>query len=282
MKNRFFCIMLILVSSAVFAEDSPLTGKIFDTSSVTLNGRRFSKEQVAESWREQSGSAIVGDHTISYWLYDTLSYHGGKPDDIYNRYIPSWVQKMGYVIDYDSINTYDPNPGLASSVQALMSQKGCDISVALVQYNHGYDYVVINEWFKSKGIYKTTIYPLHSQKATVLFFEHYKFPSNDGVIDLGAMTETVAGQKINAEYSDLFKNDRYASYGEYFNMGINSAKYVAGGMIKNLQQGHLYKVWYNATSLMDDVEPDYIAEFLGYIWFGNNDSYIFTMYEPRR
>jgi hypothetical protein len=49
-----------------------------------------------------------------------------------------------------------------------------------------------------------------------------------------------------------------------------------------MKYGHLYKVWYNAVSLMDDVGPDHISEFLGYIWIGNDDSYIFTLYEPRR
>lgn len=197
MKNRHFPIILILVSFAAFADDSPLTGVEF-TESVTLNGQRFIKSQVAESWREQSGSAIIGDQNVNYWLYDTLGYHGGKSDEIYNRYIPSWVQKMGYIIDYDRIKTSDPNPNLASSVQALMSQKGCDVSVALIKYDHDYDYVVINEWFKSRSIYKTTVYPLHSLQA------------------------------------------------------------------------------------MDDVEPDHISEFLDYIWIGNDDSYIFTLYEPRR
>ncbi|GHV78399.1 hypothetical protein AGMMS49944_01900 [Spirochaetia bacterium] len=259
-----------------------MTGREFNTLIVTLNGQRFTKGQVAESWREQSGSAIVGDHTINYWLYDTVAYHGGKSDDIYNRYIPSWVEKMGYVIDYDSINTYDPNPGLAPSVQALMQQRACNVALALINYNHGYDYVVINEWFKSRGIYKTTIYPLHSKQATVRFFEHYKFPSNDGVVDLGAMTETIARQRIDTEFDALFKNDMYASFGKYFNMGQNWAKYVAGDMIKRPQQGHLYKLWYNAASLIDDDEPDYIAEFLGYMWIGNDDSYIFMLYEPRR
>ncbi|GHT86802.1 hypothetical protein FACS1894137_12880 [Spirochaetia bacterium] len=281
-KTVVIFIILFSVPLAAFAEDSPLTGMEFNTLVVTLNGQRFTKAQVAESWREQSGSVIFGDHTISYWLYDSLAYHSGKSDDIYNRYIPSWVEKMGYAIDYDRINIIDPNPGLAPSVQALMTQRDCNVSVTLIKYYYGYDYVVINEWFKSRSAYKTTAYLLHSKQATVRFFEHYKFPSNDGVVDLGLMTETAAGQRIETEFNDLFKNDRYASYGRYFNMDQNSVNDVAGNMIGKSQQGHLYKVWYNAASLMDNVGPDYLAEFLGYIWIGPNDTYIFTLYEPRR
>jgi hypothetical protein len=38
---------------------------------------------------------------------------------------------MGYVIDYDDMDVYDPNPDLASSVKALMRQRSCVVSVTI-------------------------------------------------------------------------------------------------------------------------------------------------------
>ena len=102
MKNKFV-ILLFFTSFAVFADDSPLTGWEFNEYSVTLNGRRFWKSEYAESWREQDGFAMVGGRKIHYWLYDTVSYHNGKADEIYNEFLPHWIEKTGYVIDYDHI-----------------------------------------------------------------------------------------------------------------------------------------------------------------------------------
>jgi hypothetical protein len=161
MNKRFLFIALFFSSFAAFAEKSPMNGWEFTNMFVTLNGQFFSARQYPQSWREQDGYAIVQGRTLHYWLYDTISYHGGDGSVIYNRVIPEWVEEMGYVIDYDGIKVYDPNPELASSVRALMQQRGCDISVTLVTDYPRYDYFVINEYFKSKGKYKTTVYPLY-------------------------------------------------------------------------------------------------------------------------
>jgi hypothetical protein len=152
-------IALFFVSSFSFAEEPPISGSgwHYALGGTKLNGRYF--YDVSESYREQDGHALVQGRRLHYWLYNTVLYHDGNADEIYNRYIPHWVEKMGYVIDFDNIQIINPNPQLASSVRALMQQRGCDVSVALVTDNS--NYVVINEHFKSKGTYKTTIYYLY-------------------------------------------------------------------------------------------------------------------------
>jgi hypothetical protein len=160
MKNMFFLAGMLIIPYLCFAEEPPISGSGWTYDLGTkFNGKTFL--YVSESYREQDGYAIVQGGKLHYWLYDTVSYHDGDADEIYNQYIPRWIEKMGYVIDFDNIHVYNPNPNLASSVRALMRQRGCDISVALVTDNLAYDYVVINEWFKSKGTYKTTIYPFY-------------------------------------------------------------------------------------------------------------------------
>jgi len=138
------------------------------TKPVTLNGRSFfgsksewSNSSFADSYREQDGYAIVLGRKFHYWLYDTITYHNGNVSDIYDRVIPNWVERLGYVIDFDNIEVYNSNTDLANSVRALMKQRGCDISVALVTDNSNYHYVVINEYLTNKKQYKTTIYYLY-------------------------------------------------------------------------------------------------------------------------
>ena len=71
------------------------------------------------------------------------------------------VERLGYVIDFDNIYVTDNNTALANSVRALMKQRGCNISVALVTDNPNYHYVVINEYLTYSGKYKFTKYPLY-------------------------------------------------------------------------------------------------------------------------
>jgi hypothetical protein len=176
MKKVIFMTVLFLMSLTVFAqrnnieEKSPLSDWQFNELSVTLNGRRFAKNEVPQSWREQSGYALVGERRRFYWLYDTISYHGGDAADIYNRYLPYWVEKLGYVIDFDNIfePDLDLHPDLApSSLKGLMQQRGCDVSVTIITGPIGplaydIDYLIINEYFKSRGEYKTTLYTLRN------------------------------------------------------------------------------------------------------------------------
>ena len=155
-KYLFFTFALFFVSFASFAQEAPMSGWRFNSFSVELNGRRFGQYQYAESWREQEGYAIVLEQRMKYWLYDTYSYRSGIADELLNYVLPQWVEGMGYVIDFDNILKINPNNDLASSVKALMTQRGADISVTLYS-----NLLYVNNYDRSTGIYSTTIYPLY-------------------------------------------------------------------------------------------------------------------------
>jgi len=172
MKRIIFVIFALSFCTTVYAQrvdiqkKSPMSGWEFNEWSVMLNGRTFGKYDVAKSFNEQSGFAIVQGRSLFYWLYNTIAYHNGNADTIYNRYLPYWVEALGYVIDYDNISVTNNNTNLATSVKALMQQRGADVSVTIITGPIGdtpkydIDYLIINEHFVSKGTYKTTVYPL--------------------------------------------------------------------------------------------------------------------------
>ena len=155
MKKLVLIFTLLVAPVAIFAEDPPMRGWSFNEPTVWLNGRGFVYYEYASSFREQDGYAIVDGERVHFWLYDTYAYHNGDGIDIH-RVAASWVEKMGYVIDYDNMRIVIPNTGMASSVKALMSQRGCDMSITIRQNT-----LIINDYDKSKGIYWTTIYPLY-------------------------------------------------------------------------------------------------------------------------
>lgn len=162
--KRKLCVIFILFCCAagLFAEKPPIksVGWRWD-SGVTLNGKWF--YDVAESYREQDGWAVVQGRKLHYWLYDTYAYWNGNGGLLIKQCIPAWIERMGYVIDFDNIRKYNPNNDLASSVKALMKQRGCDVSVTLCtkqNYGTNKDFVVINSYDKDKDNYFTIIYNL--------------------------------------------------------------------------------------------------------------------------
>lgn len=162
MKKKLLSIIFCILCSSVlcmFAEEPPISGGgwHWDTG-VNLKGKLFF--DVAETYREQDGWAFIeGVGKIHYWLYDTYTYHDGYGNAIVDRYVPTWIESMGFVIDFDHMERVNPNPDLASSVKALMKQRGCDISVAII-ITPTYSYVVINNYDKSANSYWTDIIPL--------------------------------------------------------------------------------------------------------------------------
>ena len=137
-----------------YTEKTILNGKCFYGSKADGVQNNF-----ADSYREQDGYAIVLGRSLHYWLYDTQTYHGGDTFEICNHIVPHWVERLGYDIDFDNIEVSQPNIRLVSSVKALMAQRGCDVSMALVD-NVDYMYVVVNEHLAKWRQYKTTCYYL--------------------------------------------------------------------------------------------------------------------------
>ena len=162
MKKKLSSILLVFIFFASFnlsAEEPPIeSGGWHWDSGVTLNGKWF--YDVSESYKEQDGWALVLGEKIHYWLYDTYTYHDGYGKSIVDRYVPTWIESMGYVIDFDHMRRVNPNKDLASSVKALMKQRNCDVSVALITRDTAYPYVVINNYDKDSDSYWTDIIPL--------------------------------------------------------------------------------------------------------------------------
>ena len=170
MKKNILILIFCLIGLLCFAQEDGTSPMYYwrYTEMIKLNGKYFHGSKAdgfnntfADSYREQDGYALVSGHKLHYWLYDTITYYNGNASDIYDRVIPNWVEWLGYVIDFDNIEVYNPNTDLANSVRALMKQRGCGISVTLVTDNSNYHYVVINEYLTNKKQYKTTIYYLY-------------------------------------------------------------------------------------------------------------------------
>lgn len=170
MKKIFaaFTVMMMFAIAGLTAQEthSPMYYWRYKES-VTLNGRRFFGSKAdgatwsyADSWFEQDGYALVQGRKLHYWLYDTYTYHDGDGWTIIDEIIPSWVEDMGYVIDFDHVKKYSPNKKLANSVKALMKQRDCDVSVALIT-NESPNYVVINNYDESDNTYWTYVYNLY-------------------------------------------------------------------------------------------------------------------------
>lgn len=159
MKKKLLILSFLFMTFALFAEEPPIeSGGWHWDSGITLNGKWFFN--VAESYKEQDGWALVLGEKIHYWLYDTYTYHDGYGKSIIDRYVPAWIESMGYVIDFDHMRRVNPNKDLASSVKALMKQRNCDLSVALITRDPAYPYVVINNYDKDSDSYWTDIIPL--------------------------------------------------------------------------------------------------------------------------
>lgn len=155
MKKKWLAtIAVLLLAMAGFTEKPPIG---YENAFFNLKGTWFNN--VAPSYREQDGWAVVQGRKLHYWLYDTYTYHEGNGISIVNQYIPAWIERMGYVIDFDNIREVSPNNDLASSVKALMKQRDCDVSVALIT-DKRIPYVVINSYDKDKDNYFTIIYNL--------------------------------------------------------------------------------------------------------------------------
>lgn len=159
MKKKWLAtIAVLLLAMAGFAEEPPIAGGGWHwEDGKNLKGKIF--YDGASSYKEQDGWAVVQGRKLHYWLYDTYAYHDGNWLPIVDQYVPQWIERMGYVIDFDNTEEYNPNNNLASSVKALMKQRGCDVSVALITDGR-VPYVVINIYTKHANSYGTIIYYL--------------------------------------------------------------------------------------------------------------------------
>ena len=130
---------------------------------------------------------------------------------------------MGYVIDYDHMRTVYPNNSLASSVKALMKQRDCDVSVALITSNPANPYVVINDYDRDKDSYGTNIIPLYKQ---------------NNVEQKKQMKNTSTNRKANSKSRTDFAQELYKLRHHTFEDTRVGTLHTGG--IKTLQYRYIY------------------------------------------
>ena len=151
MKKKFIILLLCLNTVfALYAQEDEYSPMVHAGDSWVYDRQEYS---------EQDGYALILGRKVHYWLYDTYKKHDGDGSHLLNQVFPKWVEELGYVIDFDNIRKVSPNTSLASSVKALMEQRGCDVSVTLWQEKSG-DYLYVNDYDEDNNTYSTIIYPL--------------------------------------------------------------------------------------------------------------------------
>jgi len=112
MKRYLIIFTLLFVCLNVYSQQMPLL-KI--------------APQKSSFFKESTGKAIVNNESLTYWLYQTSA------DDMWEliRYLHSYVESIGFVIDFDSFSGVEDNPHLARSVRSLMFWQNRNISITI-------------------------------------------------------------------------------------------------------------------------------------------------------
>ena len=176
-------------------QNPPIGEKWWYETDVILNGKRFRGSTVDDSYREQDGWTYIHNkdrnlkdkdgRRISpfdsfgllggylrqhYWLYDTYMYNNGNPNNLYDNYIPAWIESLGLTIEFNKIQDLSPNLYLDENVKSLMKQRNCDFAVTILNYygslqnmfrqynNHHFKILIIN-YDKKKNVFSTRIIP---------------------------------------------------------------------------------------------------------------------------
>ncbi|MDR1505656.1 MAG: hypothetical protein LBI67_00995 [Treponema sp.] len=138
-KRIFFVVLFFLVVSSVFG-DSP-AGHLIGFS-------------------ETDGYCIVeGYGRLHYWLYDTYSWHDGDGRQLTRAFL-TYVERLGWTVDYDNYRHVAPNNELAQSVRRMMSGKNSDVSMTIIEHNRKSATLVINNYDATNGYWWSGFYPL--------------------------------------------------------------------------------------------------------------------------
>ena len=130
-------------------------------SLLTLNGV-FADTPAGHLWgyAEKDDYCIVeGFGRLHYWLYDTYSYYDGDGVPLIEAFI-SYVERLGWTVDYDNIEYISPNNELASSVKSMMNTKNSDVSMTIIEINTNIALMYLNSYTARGGYWFTYIYPL--------------------------------------------------------------------------------------------------------------------------
>jgi len=144
MAKKLIFVLFIFVSLSNLYAQSPLSGD-----------DRY-------NWKQQEGYALVEGVRIHYWLYNTYAVYNGNWENL-SSLLHQWVERLGWVIDYDNAEILIPNKELARSVKSLMASRNCDVAVTILENNNKKAFLIINCWdWEQEGddAYWTEIYPL--------------------------------------------------------------------------------------------------------------------------
>jgi len=128
---------------------------------LTLHGV-FADTLAGHLWgyAEKDGYCIVEDFgRLHYWLYDTYSYYDGNGNPLIEAFI-SYVECLGWTVDYDNIEYISPNNDLALSVKSMMTAKNSDVSMTIIEINKNIAFMYLNSYNAKKDYWFTYIYPL--------------------------------------------------------------------------------------------------------------------------
>jgi hypothetical protein len=113
-------------------------------------------------YAETEGYCIVEGQRMHYWLYSTSD---GETSQLIRAFV-SYVENLGWTVDYDSFEEIWFNEELAESVKRMMIAKNADVSMTIVEYNKSKGALIVNDCLVNENhqrvydIFRTRIYPL--------------------------------------------------------------------------------------------------------------------------
>ncbi|GHV06926.1 hypothetical protein FACS189485_16290 [Spirochaetia bacterium] len=113
MKKLYFTIAFLLVCFCLYGQQMPL-------DKIAPHRSAF--------YQETTGKAIVNNESLTFWLYQC------SPNDIEELtvYLHSYVESIGYIVDYDSFSGLEVDPQLPTSVRNLMYWRNRNVSITIL------------------------------------------------------------------------------------------------------------------------------------------------------
>jgi len=139
-KIALIVLFVMFVSNNAFAQNTPTSGR----------------------YSETDGYCIVDGQRLHYWLYSTSD---GETSQLIRTFI-SYVEKLGWTIDYDNYIEIFFNDELAVSVKRMMIAKNADVSMTIIEYNKNEATLVVNDCLVDENgkriwdICRSRFYPL--------------------------------------------------------------------------------------------------------------------------
>ena len=111
--------------------------------------------------QDEGWAVVEGKGKMHFWLYKITPNRNNLQDATYflQHDLPKWIEKLGYVIDYNHISIVKPNNELAQSIKSMITIRGYNMAVCAYQSDSG-NFVVLDAYDKTKRIWWTGIIPI--------------------------------------------------------------------------------------------------------------------------